>query len=116
MSETETTEALKEVADEIERESEAQKGARHFKTTHLGMHRIRLRCLRTIAEIDRLKSELNAAYERAAKVADAKRDEYEEACAVEWQASNDDHSLRMGDKSDVAVEIATAIRNLKEPT
>jgi hypothetical protein len=99
MSETETTEALKEVADEIERESEAQKGARHFKTTHLGMHRIRLRCLRAIAEIDRLKSELNEAYERAAKVA--------ETC--EWWT----FTLKDDDERG---PIATAIRNLKEPT
>jgi hypothetical protein len=53
-----------------------------------------------------------AALEEAAKVADDKRAEYEEACAVECEEGNDEYSMRMGDKSDVCVELATAIRAL----
>lgn len=48
----------------------------------------------------------------AAKVANEKRDEYEEECTVEWQASNDQQSIIAGAKADACVAVAAAILTL----
>jgi hypothetical protein len=55
------------------------------------------------AEIDRLKSELNGAYERAAKVALAHTDNYTDGASLHVE-------------NITSARIAAAIRNIKEPT
>jgi len=69
-----------------------------------------------IAEVERLRAEAETIRDlvlsEAAKVANEKRDEYEEECTVEWQASNDQQSIIAGAKADACVAVAAAILTL----
>jgi hypothetical protein len=67
-----------------------------------------------LAEITRLKSELNGAYERAAKGLDERRATIERVIDVHGE----DESIQTVQSYAVhhLLEAATAIRNLKEPT
>lgn len=72
--------------------------------------------LALIAEVERLRAEAETIRDlvlsEAAKVANEKRDEYEEECTVEWQASNDQQSIIAGAKADACVAVAAAILTL----